>query len=230
MSWLSWPLWVFIGVVAQVISLAALAFVVVEYLKARRRVQSVVWGLDLVGTTSVDGDTYHLADFYNAGTGTAVVQSAVFVGARAVPADGRRFQSVMGSGERVQIQLTSHVIGKAWMLVAWFSHDDSHLIRFRWLPVARPGDMAEEHAASVNRTPRARFWRRHDRGKKARPIGPGHFATTMIRYRKATFLPQFELAVSAMEGPVSSWSHAGGPPPQDLPFVQAPVSNGHAPV
>ena len=141
--WYSDPLWAFIGNAAQVLSLIGIGVALWELWRQRRQVEPVVWAFDIVGTAKLEHGNYHIADFYNAGTGTGTLLAVTFVDAEFYLTDEHRFLSVMGPGECVTILVTAERLEAAWILITWRSNTDGRLGEYQWLPVANPGSMQE---------------------------------------------------------------------------------------
>jgi len=223
MHWYAWAGWNFIGVVAQVISLAALAFAIYELLLRRRREVPVLWGLDRIGTLTNGTETYHALEFYNSGRGTASIVTATFVGASPRPFAEHRYRSVMGPGDHVTIPLTSPSIQDAWFLVTWRSDDDAHRVNVHWMPVAQPGRMNDLWLEAVERRRRTRA--RDRLLRTIRAVGPGGAVRTSFRLprSKKRRKGRIDKALGLLyeEGGMYSWSYSHETPVADLPFIPA---------
>ena len=75
MHWWEWSGWAFIGNVAQVLSLIAIAFAIYEFAERRRRVRSVVWSFDAFGSGMLNDQAVVSYDFTNSASGTALLAS-----------------------------------------------------------------------------------------------------------------------------------------------------------
>ena len=225
-DWLAWPVWGFMGSWATVVSLIAIAIAAVELIRQRRRVRPVSWGLDLFGNVEIDGDPYHVVDFYNAGSGTAEIISAQFVNARPFLTGEYTFRSVMGSGDRDKILLTSRAIATAWLFLVWRSHEDERMVNFSWMPVAQAGAMRDEWKESFDRTNLPRFSRLKHR-LTTRPVGPQHYTATKFRVTKPKRnAKNFAKAWAPLYAPglnLNPWSYPRGMSTPDLPFIPPPT-------
>lgn len=173
-SILNWEGWEMVGAIAGVLSLIAIVVALREVFLQRRAVHDVIWGLDLWGSFAIDGDTYHTADLYNAGTDTADIINAWFINARPYQVGEARFRSIMAAGDRVQVNLTAESIETAWFFVIWRNHSEAKRLHYKWLPVAGAGAMSEAFDASWERTNKPRLSRIRKR-LTVRPVGPGYF-------------------------------------------------------
>ncbi len=109
--WYSDPFWAWVGVIAQVLSLVAIGIAVAEVFAQRRRVSPSLLDLEFIGSINHSRGAYHLAEFSNRGTGTEIAVTWTFK-AEYYPEDDRRFRSVMGSGNTVQLLITADRIGR----------------------------------------------------------------------------------------------------------------------
>jgi hypothetical protein len=229
-SWLAWPFWSFMGSWATVISLVAIAFALVELLRQRRQVRPTVWGIDLWGSVSIDDDVYHVADLYNAGSGTAAISTAYFVNARPHLYGDYQHKSVFGSNEKVRVLISAEKIATAWLFISWREHADSRRIWAEWLPVVQAGGLQEAAQASLERT----FFRRFSRWTMrhtVRPVGPNHYLRTSWKVTKDAndslekTRTAYSLITATDPSRLFAWSYPRGTMPPDIPYVGPPMAS-----
>jgi len=219
-SWIAWPVWDFVGVVATVLSLAAIVIAVVELFKQRRAVRPVAWDFDIWGTAIVDGDKYHVGDLHNAGSGTAEVLMVAFVNARTHLSGEYQFQRVFGSGERVRILVSARVIGSAWLAISWRDHTDRRRAHVQWMPVAHSGAMQAKYALSRQRT-----FKRSLSGWRSRhttyPVGADYYAYASWRGGNAGDSAHFGEVLAPVfdSGDFDLWSYPFFQPTADISYV-----------
>jgi hypothetical protein len=224
-EWLCWSGWTVIGTIAQVVSLVAIVFAIYELQERRRQVDPVVWGFDLFGSLDMNGHRYHAADFYNGGSGTAIITTMAFVNARPSPTNDHRFRSVMSSGDKVTVPLTSEQIGDAWLVVIWRASSDSRRIELEWLPVTRTGAMGNEWDKSLQRSrSRGPFAKMLPR-RAPRPIGPGYYQNSSYRLSSSDEGDDGRFKViwggmDAIAPTMFPWSYSASAPTEDFPYVK----------
>ena len=223
-SWSCWSGWAGVSGIAQILSLAAIVIAVIDLVIRHRRIRPVVWGFDLFGTASMGGETYHLAELTNGGSGTASITTVSFVEARPIQTPEYRFQSVVGPGERVTILLSSEEITRAWLVIVWRSDADGTAVRLEWLPVANPGAMRDEFERSLDRTRALGPFRNLSLNRRARPVGPMHFQQAWCRWsrdaeKNERLFAKMWSGTAAVGPEMFPWSHAPTKPVDDLPYV-----------
>jgi hypothetical protein len=169
--------WTVIGTIAQVISLGALVTVVRELKLRRRRMRSVHWGVNIVGSVGPTGGPFrHVLELTNAGVGTAALGTVVFVNSRYVESPEYRFRRVIGPGAIVQMQVESAAIKDAWVKLLWHDQDDASLVCAEWFPLTG-GPLSSAWAESNERTPKAQWWRH----RPPESVGPDHAVRSSFR-------------------------------------------------
>ena len=180
-SWMAWPLWMFIGTVAQVVSLVAIVLALYELDRRRRGVRSVVWRFDPYGVVSVEGGKAHAVEICNAGTGTALLFELSISGARPILSEAARVPTVFGPGERATVHITAPKIAEAWAFVAWRGSDDSRTYYAAWFPLNKKSALHErwqDAHLELRRRPR---WRELYEGHHPRAVGPEHSVRTRVK-------------------------------------------------
>jgi hypothetical protein len=224
-EWLCWSGWTVIGTIAQVVSLIAILFAIYEFQVRRRQVRPVVWGFDLFGSLDIKGARYHAADFYNGGSGTAIILTMAFVNSRPLSIDDHRFRSVMRSGDKVTIPVTSERIGNAWIVVIWRASSDSRLIQVEWLPVTHTGAMWSEWEKSVKRSKSRGPFANLLPWPAPRPVGPRYYQSSSYRFSSNDQRNdrRFKVIWGGMDAVAETmypWSHDSSAPTKDFPYVK----------
>jgi hypothetical protein len=180
-SWIDWAGWTFIGTVAQIVSLVAIAIAVAELVRRRRASPPVVWWLEIIGTYNLSGgQVAHVLNIHNAGTGAATLLNTIYVNSRVIERPGFLHQMTIGAGEKMTLLVTSKQIESAYLILSWTTHEDRNLVHVVWEPLASSAGLSRTWIESDDRVPKHR-WYHGLRGRHPRPVGPLHYSRTEIR-------------------------------------------------
>jgi hypothetical protein len=177
-DWLAWPGWTFAGTVAQVLSLVAILFAIREINERRRAYPAVDLNLDLIGTADDGaGNTWHVAELTNAGSGTAVLHSITLVDAKLVKSPSEAIKWTLPTGRPSRLEFSTADLNEAWALLLYSSHSDRRFLIAEWCAIKGSGPMFEAEMTSWENTPRRRWYQR----RKVSAVGPGGVARTLMR-------------------------------------------------
>ena len=219
-DWLAWPVWTFIATIAQVLSLLAIGFAIIEVLRIRRRVRPVVFQFDIHGYqhNTETGEKFHAAELRNAGSGTAVIVWAAMIGGRLELDDDHRFVGVLGSGQVMKLLVSAEKIAHVWIQITWISHEDSRRYSTTWITATRSGLMADLWLESVERQLSIPWYARLLR--RTMPVGPGAYLRSSFRTKPGDSSRDKKYATLMQAiGPGLTYPMSAVGDPGDLPFI-----------
>lgn len=213
----TWPGWSAIGAWASVLGLITLLVAGWRLVVQRRQAPLFYLTWSVLGSANVDGKSYHVVEFTNAGRGFGYLDILSFVNGYVRLADEYRAPRVVASGQRFRILLTAPKLEDVWIRLMTRTPDDFTLMRFRWESLLSEGAMHEqwvkEREAWDRRSLLQRWWDR----STPRAVEPHGQLAARIRAGRSTGVvfgeKTMRIASSASSGAFSSG---------DLPYVGPP--------
>ena len=125
--------------IATPTALATLAVVVRSELQARRRWPVVMWTLRDVGTRNSGDASHSMLELVQFGGTPVRLLHYWTVGFRIKPEEGAYMRSDIRGEDRIRLFVDMLERDSAWMLLAYYSRDDSRWLRFTWVAVEPMG-------------------------------------------------------------------------------------------
>lgn len=145
----------------------------------------------------------HLAEIGNSGSGIALIQMVVLVGAKWRLTREYRPRAALGSGERVEVLLESNDLALAWALFLYRAVEDKRFVWVEWMPLAYSGRLKDGPPKDPSRAPRYERLR-----LGAAPVGPDAARRVRIRMggKWANHAKRLALALSLLPEQTSVWT------------------------